>query len=102
MMFIKKNHTMEKDSIDINEGSKVKLDIKSLVGIIAGIVSLAGIWFTLCCKKVQNNHRYHVQVVFDFSSAPCLLDRVKATFVARSFLFTKRPLFAPGTNENLI
>ena len=38
---------MEKESIDINEGSKVKLDLKSLIGIVAGIISLAGIWFTL-------------------------------------------------------
>lgn len=45
---------MEKDSsININEGSKVKLDIKSLVGIIAGIVSLAGIWFTLTAEISQ-------------------------------------------------
>ena len=35
------------EAIDINEGSKVQLDIKSLIGIVAGIVSLAGIWFTL-------------------------------------------------------
>ena len=41
------------ESIDINEGSKVQLDIKSLIGIVAGIVSLAGIWFTLTAEISQ-------------------------------------------------
>jgi len=31
----------------ITEGAKITLDIKVLVGIIMGIVSIAGIWFTL-------------------------------------------------------
>ena len=44
---------MEKGKININEGSKVNLDLKSLVGIIMGIVSLAGIWFTLTAEIAQ-------------------------------------------------
>ena len=35
------------EGIDLKEDAKLALDIKSLVGIIVGIVSLAGIWFTL-------------------------------------------------------
>jgi hypothetical protein len=40
-------------SFDINESSKIKLDIKSLIGIVAGIISLAGIWFTLTAEISQ-------------------------------------------------
>ena len=61
------------ETIDINEGSKVQLDIKSLIGIVAGIVSLAGIWFTLNAEidqlqldivRIQDNH-YHDHNIFD-------------------------------------
>lgn len=41
------------DNFDINESSKIQLDIKSLIGIVAGIVSLAGIWFTLTAEISQ-------------------------------------------------
>jgi hypothetical protein len=44
---------MEDNKLDITEGSKVNLDIKSLIGIVAGIVSLAGIWFTLTAEISQ-------------------------------------------------
>tara|TARA_R100000734_G_C3222254_1_gene33336 strand:+ start:165 stop:491 length:327 start_codon:yes stop_codon:yes gene_type:complete len=33
--------------LDLKEGSKVNLDIKSLVSIAIGIISLASIWFSL-------------------------------------------------------
>ena len=62
------------DAIDINESSKVKLDVKSLIGIVAGIVSLAGIWFTLNAEidqlqldivrmqdNVELNHEFRVK-----------------------------------------
>jgi hypothetical protein len=39
--------------IDLKEDAKVALDIKSLIGIIVGIVSLAGIWFTLTAEISQ-------------------------------------------------
>jgi len=39
--------------IDLKEDAKVALDIKSLIGIIVGIVSLAGIWFTLTASIAQ-------------------------------------------------
>ena len=38
---------MSGDNFDLNESSKINVDVKTLVGIVAGIVSLAGIWFTL-------------------------------------------------------
>ena len=44
---------MEEDKLNISEGSKINLDIKSLVSIIVGIVSLAGIWFTLTASIAQ-------------------------------------------------
>jgi hypothetical protein len=34
----------------LSEKSEVKLDIKTLIGIIIGIVSIAGIWFDLTAK----------------------------------------------------
>ena len=44
---------MEENKLDITEGSKINLDVKSLVGIVMGIVSLAGIWFTLTAEIDQ-------------------------------------------------
>jgi len=44
---------MEDNKLDITEGSKINLDIKSLIGIVMGIVSLAGIWFTLTAEIDQ-------------------------------------------------
>lgn len=44
---------MKDNKLDITEGSKINLDIKSLVGIVTGIVSLAGIWFTLTAEIDQ-------------------------------------------------
>ena len=41
------------EAIDINESSKVQLDVKSLIGIVVGIISLAGIWFTLTAEISQ-------------------------------------------------
>ena len=35
---------------ELSEKSEVKLDIKTLVGIVLGIVSIAGIWFDLTAK----------------------------------------------------
>ncbi len=34
----------------LSDKSQVKLDIKTLIGIIAGIISIAGIWFDLTAK----------------------------------------------------
>ena len=35
---------------ELSEKSQVKLDIKTLIGIIIGIISIAGIWFDLTAK----------------------------------------------------
>ena len=35
---------------ELSEKSEVKLDIKTLIGIVVGIVSIAGIWFDLTAK----------------------------------------------------
>jgi HAMP domain-containing protein len=44
---------MEENEISLDDKSKVQLDIKSLVGIVFGIVSLAGVWFTLTAEISQ-------------------------------------------------
>jgi len=38
---------------EISEKSKVSLDIKAVVGAVAGIVSIAGVWFTLTAEIAQ-------------------------------------------------
>lgn len=35
---------------ELSDKSEVKLDIKTLVGIVVGIVTIAGIWFDLTAK----------------------------------------------------
>ena len=35
---------------ELSEKSEVKLDIKTLIGIVIGIISIAGIWFDLTAK----------------------------------------------------
>jgi len=35
---------------ELSEKSQIKLDIKTLIGIVIGIVSIAGIWFDLTGK----------------------------------------------------
>ena len=32
---------------NLSEKSKVQLDVKALIGMVVGIVSIAGVWFTL-------------------------------------------------------
>lgn len=44
---------MDDNEINIDDQSKVQLDIKSLIGIVFGIVSLAGVWFTLTAEISQ-------------------------------------------------
>lgn len=44
---------MEEDKLNISEGSKINLDIKTLISIVIGIVSMAGIWFTLTASISQ-------------------------------------------------
>jgi hypothetical protein len=44
---------VEEDKLNISEGSKINLDIKTLISIVIGIVSMAGIWFTLTASISQ-------------------------------------------------
>lgn len=37
----------------LNEKSKVTLELKALVGLVAGIISIAGIWFSLTAEISQ-------------------------------------------------
>tara|TARA_Y100000592_G_C5451856_1_gene309189 strand:+ start:625 stop:936 length:312 start_codon:yes stop_codon:yes gene_type:complete len=39
--------------MELNEASKVKLDIKGVIGAVIGIVSIAGVWFTLTAEIAQ-------------------------------------------------
>ena len=38
---------------EITEKSKVSLDIKAIIGAVIGIVSIAGVWFTLTAEIAQ-------------------------------------------------
>ena len=38
---------------DISQDSKVSLDIKALIGMVIGIVSIAGVWFSLTAEIAQ-------------------------------------------------
>ena len=44
---------MSDDNLKIKETSKIQLDMKTLVGIIASILSMATIWFTLNAQVAQ-------------------------------------------------
>ena len=44
---------VDKEEIKISQNSKLQLDVQSLVGMVAGIISLAGIWFTLTAEISQ-------------------------------------------------
>lgn len=44
---------MEEDKLNISESSKINLDVKTLISIVVGIVSMAGIWFTLTASIAQ-------------------------------------------------
>jgi len=41
------------DDIKIKESSKIQLDMKSLISIVVGILSIAGVWFTLNAQVAQ-------------------------------------------------
>ena len=41
------------DNLDIKETSTIKLDVKTLVGMVISILSIAGVWFTLTAQLSQ-------------------------------------------------
>ena len=43
----------EKEEIKLSETSKVSLDLKAVIGAVIGIVSIAGVWFTLTAEIAQ-------------------------------------------------
>ena len=40
-------------SVELSEKSKVSLDIKAVIGAVAGIISIASVWFTLTAEIAQ-------------------------------------------------
>jgi len=38
---------------ELSEKSQVKLDVKTLIGMVIGIISIAGVWFTLPAEISQ-------------------------------------------------
>ncbi len=38
---------------ELSERSKVQLDVKALIGMVIGIISIAGVWFTLQAEISQ-------------------------------------------------
>lgn len=42
-----------KMSTELSENSKVSLDIKAVIGAVVGIISIAGVWFTLTAEIAQ-------------------------------------------------
>ena len=44
---------MEEQNLELSEKSKVALDIKAIIGAVVGIVSIAGVWFTLTAEIAQ-------------------------------------------------
>mgnify|MGYP005992316145 FL=1 len=40
-------------STELSENSKVSLDIKAVIGAVVGIISIAGVWFTLTAEIAQ-------------------------------------------------
>ena len=43
----------EKEKNTLTEESKVQLDIKALIGMVLGIISIAGVWFSLTAEISQ-------------------------------------------------
>ena len=40
-------------NLEINKESKVSLDLKAVIGAVVGIISIAGVWFTLTAEIAQ-------------------------------------------------
>lgn len=44
---------MEDQDHNLSEKSKVSLDIKALIGMVVGVISIAGVWFSLTAEISQ-------------------------------------------------
>ena len=51
---------VKKNSLDLSESSRVQLDIKTLIGIVGVILSIAGVYFTLQGQLAQLQTRRHM------------------------------------------
>ena len=38
---------------ELSEKSKVQLDVKALIGMVVGVISISGVWFTLTAEIAQ-------------------------------------------------
>ena len=38
---------------ELSEKSKVQIDVKALIGMVVGVISIAGVWFTLTAEIAQ-------------------------------------------------
>ena len=44
---------MDKKELELTEQSKVSLDIKAVIGMVIGIISIASVWFSLTAQIAQ-------------------------------------------------
>ena len=44
---------MKEHDVELSEKSKVALDVKAIISAVIGIVSIAGVWFTLTAEIAQ-------------------------------------------------
>lgn len=44
---------MKGNNVELSEKSKVALDVKAIISAVIGIVSIAGVWFTLTAEIAQ-------------------------------------------------
>ena len=47
------NLLIMEEQLELSDKSKVALDIKAIIGMVVGIVSIAGVWFTLQAEIAQ-------------------------------------------------
>jgi len=44
---------MEEQGMELSDKSKVSLDVKAIIGMIIGIISIASVWFSLTAQIAQ-------------------------------------------------
>lgn len=44
---------MDEQGIELSDKSKVSLDVKAIIGMIIGIISIASVWFSLTAQIAQ-------------------------------------------------
>ena len=44
---------MEEQGIELSDKSKVSLDVKAIIGMVVGIISIASVWFSLTAQIAQ-------------------------------------------------